>query len=211
LPEEKKMEKKTEETVMQIETEERRVKPLLSDRGVLKERINQLLRILSLKKFQTAEELLMCYEETIEGHKGVIEDTTHSLCKEKRRSLERERINLFLFKLYKESHPDTFSFEREGNKGKIEGLFLTLRQKMMDGREDLYRLFLSDLSAIIRQGTLENDIRFLDLIERQLKEIERYESPRFFKLSVQLEIAKKYVKDMITLKKKAQLSDYYRM
>ncbi|KCZ81818.1 hypothetical protein H312_00717, partial [Anncaliia algerae PRA339] len=51
------------------------------------------------------------------------------------------------------------------------------------------------------QGSLENDERFLNILNESIKIFENYENEDFLKLSIQFSLAQKYIKDIINLKK----------
>ncbi|KCZ81819.1 hypothetical protein H312_00718 [Anncaliia algerae PRA339] len=57
------------------------------------------------------------------------------------------------------------------------------------------------ISDILYQGSLENDERFLNILNESIKIFENYENEDFLKLSIQFSLAQKYIKDIISLKK----------
>lgn len=64
------------------------------------------------------------------------------------------------------------------------------------------------VALVLSQGSLENDIRFVELIERTLLDAERFDAPEIARMSVQFVIAKKYVEDMISLKSDGAIRKY---
>ncbi|ELQ76753.1 hypothetical protein THOM_0246 [Trachipleistophora hominis] len=65
------------------------------------------------------------------------------------------------------------------------------------------------LKMVVRTGTIENDERLVDVINSSLRDIEGFKSPRFVKMSVELEISKRYVKDLIKIKKVLKMFSLY--
>ncbi|EJW03252.1 hypothetical protein EDEG_00232 [Edhazardia aedis USNM 41457] len=94
-------------------------------------------------------------------------------------------------------------------KNQLQKQLNTLHSHIVSDKENFIDILFANLQAIINQGSLEDDIRLLEKLDKQLDDIKTFETPRFFKIGVQLEIAKKYVKDMINLKKINCLKYYY--
>ncbi|ELA47932.1 hypothetical protein VCUG_00515 [Vavraia culicis subsp. floridensis] len=65
------------------------------------------------------------------------------------------------------------------------------------------------LKMVVRSGTIENDERLVGVINESLRAIERFNSPQFVKVSVELEICKRYVKDLIKIKKVLRMFSIY--
>lgn len=66
------------------------------------------------------------------------------------------------------------------------------------------------LKIIVKDGTIENDERLINVIDTTLKDMERCSGSKFAKMCVTLEISKRYVKDMIKVKKILEMFRYYK-
>ncbi|RVD91261.1 hypothetical protein TUBRATIS_22990 [Tubulinosema ratisbonensis] len=67
-------------------------------------------------------------------------------------------------------------------------------------QNDYNNNLINSFSNILYQGSLENDIRLLSILDETIKIFENYENEDFLKLSVQFCLAKKYVEDVVRLK-----------
>lgn len=59
---------------------------------------------------------------------------------------------------------------------------------------------IDSISDILYQGSIENDVRLLGILDDTILLFENFENQDFLKLSVQFCLAKKYIKDIIKLK-----------
>lgn len=87
-------------------------------------------------------------------------------------------------------------------------LLMALRRRVGEREEAIRQEMIDRVLAVLGQGSLENDIRFAKLIDETLEDAEDFESPEIARMSVQFVIAKKYVTDMIGLKKEPLLRRY---
>ncbi|KAF7682592.1 hypothetical protein TCON_2185 [Astathelohania contejeani] len=100
-------------------------------------------------------------------------------------------------------------FKIEKNTKTIIENLLKLRISYTSDIMEFQKFLLYDFNIIIKNGSLENDTRFYNMVEKTLLSIEKYDSPIFLQISVQLEIAKKYIRDVINIKKHSNLCKYY--
>ncbi|ADM11006.1 uncharacterized protein Eint_020050 [Encephalitozoon intestinalis ATCC 50506] len=91
---------------------------------------------------------------------------------------------------------------------KIKNLLGLLKQRFIEHEEAIKEEAISKILLVLSQGSVENDIRFVKLIDETLERTEIYESPEIARMSVQFVIAKKYVEDMISLKEQPFFQRY---
>ncbi|WEL37986.1 putative nuclear export protein [Encephalitozoon hellem] len=91
---------------------------------------------------------------------------------------------------------------------RVKSLLEQLKQKTSNCEEIMREEAISRVLAVLSQGSVENDIRFAELIDETLERTESYEFPEITRMSVQFIIAKKYVEDMVSLKKQPFLRKY---
>ncbi|KAM0679215.1 hypothetical protein BDAP_000082 [Binucleata daphniae] len=192
----------------EIKNEEKTNQFNLETKHGAKEKIHILFRKLTLNKLEMTETILQKYEneskrkEDIEKAKVMSEYDVKIL-------KEKERIKTLLLVLHKEFTKTEDVPEIKEVRLKIDKLLAKLAMAMIESKEKVVDYILSSVHAVLSQGSLEADIRFIEKMDRQLSAMEKFDTPRFFKISVEFEIAKKYVQDIIYLKKKALLSNFY--
>lgn len=74
--------------------------------------------------------------------------------------------------------------------------------------EDKRTMFFVDTLV---QGPIEDDMKFLRILEDTIKTFENLENADFLKLSVQFRLAKRYIENIIKLKKSLLAKEYYRL
>jgi hypothetical protein len=104
------------------------------------------------------------------------------------------------------------SAERENLVGRedlrICKLLARLQRDLLTAEERLRGTLFDRILIILKQGSLDSDRRFTELIDETLVDMEKYDSPVLARMSIQFVIAKKYVEDIIHLKENVLLSKY---
>ncbi|CAD25044.1 hypothetical protein [Encephalitozoon cuniculi GB-M1] len=83
---------------------------------------------------------------------------------------------------------------------RIQSLLRRLGQRLNEHEEAIGKEIISKVLLVLSQGSIENDVRLVKLIDKTIERAEKYESPEIAQMSIQFVIAKKYVEDIISLK-----------
>ncbi|TBU08153.1 hypothetical protein CWI39_0219p0060 [Hamiltosporidium magnivora] len=156
-------------------------------------KIHHLLRILSLESHK--------YSSELHNFLGIkIKEIENEKIEDKSLSIRQTEINQKIFKLFTKFAKNLQINEVSLYLDRCTKLLYILNQDIKDKQSSYNIMFLDSVESIIKQGSLQEDKRFITLIDELLNKISEKETPLFFKVGVNLELCKKYVKDIVSLK-----------
>ncbi|TBU07633.1 hypothetical protein CWI36_0248p0030 [Hamiltosporidium magnivora] len=156
-------------------------------------KIHHLLRILSLESHK--------YSSKLHNFLGIkIKEIENEKIEDKSLSIRQTEINHKIFKLFTKFAKNLQINEVSLYLDRCTKLLYILNQDIKDKQSSYNIMFLDSVESIIKQGSLQEDKRFITLIDELLNKISEKETPLFFKVGVNLELCKKYVKDIVSLK-----------
>ncbi|KAF9764758.1 hypothetical protein NGRA_0311 [Nosema granulosis] len=91
---------------------------------------------------------------------------------------------------------------------KISKAFLHIKSHILLLDENFKNTVTESFIFVLNKGSLETDKRFVELIEKTLKDIEKFKDPVVIRMGIQFILAKKYVTDIIFLKERALSKKY---
>lgn len=210
LQEKKSFEDKILEAKKYVQIEEQGHRLNLESIHGLKERIHLCFKKLALIKLKMTEELMDQYKN-VASTKEVLENQKNDNQAKLDILSEKDRVSNLILRFHKNIDNITCNRENISGKQRIQNLLFEFQKIILQNKEQIIDYILGEIQFILGQGTLESDLRFLEKLEKQANDIDKFDTPRFFKLCVHIGIAKKYVNDIIYLKKKALLEKYYNL
>lgn len=192
----------------EIRNEENDARVMLTTMHELREKIHNAFKRLALNKLKLTEELLNASKneaQTMDQYNKQIEAVNTDLGNEKKEVQNVQSILQTERDMHKKD-PEIYHYRSH-----IMQHFLNFEKCIMKSKEKIMDNTLSEIQFVLHQGCLDNDERFLAKLDKQIKDIEKFDTPRFFKIGVTMEIARKYVDDIIYLKKKALVKKYYNL